>query len=356
MHARTHIRRFVALPLGAAVLASSIALLAAGQAPASAPEVIKIDAARPGPAIAPGMFGVFFEDINFAADGGLYPERVKNRSFEFTEPLTGWRKRDAPVLAAGELAVRSDRPVERHQPALRAPARFTSGTGSASRTRVPRNRASRRAPSTSCPRTSRVRERQPASRCRHACLIDARRALGAGALSGFPASGRATRPRSRRAARTRQGTTGVDRRRRGRGRPRHGLALPEGDLEGPAERAARGPGPAARRPEARLPPLPRRLHRRRATPGDALPVEEDDRRPSRTPAARSTAGTTSSRTGPRRTTTSRSAWASSSTSSSRRTSAPSRCRSSTAAWRASSTRASWCRSTSSTRTSRTRST
>ncbi len=41
------------------------------------------------------LFGIFFEDINFAADGGLYAEMVVNRSFEFTEiaandALYGW--------------------------------------------------------------------------------------------------------------------------------------------------------------------------------------------------------------------------------------------------------------------------
>src|SRR5947209_10572380 len=54
--------------------------------------IISVDAAHPGPAIAPTMFGIFFEDINFGADGGLYPELIKNRSFEFTDPLTAWAK------------------------------------------------------------------------------------------------------------------------------------------------------------------------------------------------------------------------------------------------------------------------
>ena len=54
--------------------------------------IISVDAAHPGAAISPSMFGIFFEDINFAADGGLYPELVKNRSFEFQEPLTGWHE------------------------------------------------------------------------------------------------------------------------------------------------------------------------------------------------------------------------------------------------------------------------
>ncbi|WP_031425207.1 alpha-L-arabinofuranosidase C-terminal domain-containing protein [Flavimarina sp. Hel_I_48] len=40
--------------------------------------------------IQPTMYGIFFEDINFAADGGLYAEMIKNRSFEFTLPMMGW--------------------------------------------------------------------------------------------------------------------------------------------------------------------------------------------------------------------------------------------------------------------------
>ena len=36
------------------------------------------------------MYGLFFEDINFAADGGLYAEMIKNRSFDFKHPFTGW--------------------------------------------------------------------------------------------------------------------------------------------------------------------------------------------------------------------------------------------------------------------------
>ena len=42
--------------------------------------------------VQPAMWGIFFEDINFAADGGLYAELVKNRSFEFFSPLMGWKE------------------------------------------------------------------------------------------------------------------------------------------------------------------------------------------------------------------------------------------------------------------------
>jgi len=40
--------------------------------------------------IEPTMYGIFFEDINMAADGGVYAELVKNRSFEFASNLAGW--------------------------------------------------------------------------------------------------------------------------------------------------------------------------------------------------------------------------------------------------------------------------
>jgi len=53
---------------------------------------ITVQVDKPGGDISPTMFGVFFEDINFGADGGLYPERVKNRSFEFPEPLMAWKQ------------------------------------------------------------------------------------------------------------------------------------------------------------------------------------------------------------------------------------------------------------------------
>ena len=53
------------------------------------PNTITVQVDRPGAAISPTMFGLFFEDINFGADGGLYPERVKNRSFEFPRPDDG---------------------------------------------------------------------------------------------------------------------------------------------------------------------------------------------------------------------------------------------------------------------------
>lgn len=53
------------------------------------------------------MYGLFFEDINYAADGGLYAELVKNRSFEFPQHLMGWK-------SFGKVTVKDDGPFERN--------------------------------------------------------------------------------------------------------------------------------------------------------------------------------------------------------------------------------------------------
>jgi len=70
------------------------------------PLIVKVD--QPKAPIQPTMWGIFFEDINLAADGGIYAEMVKNRSFEFLQPLMGWKilKKDTTegflVLNRGE--------------------------------------------------------------------------------------------------------------------------------------------------------------------------------------------------------------------------------------------------------------
>lgn len=84
-------------------LTASAFLLAATAvpAPAHAADVtdysITVDPTAQGAKIDKAMYGVFFEDINRAADGGLYAELVQNRSFEYSTddnrsytPLTAW--------------------------------------------------------------------------------------------------------------------------------------------------------------------------------------------------------------------------------------------------------------------------
>jgi alpha-L-arabinofuranosidase len=76
---------------------------------------IEVKADKPGPAINLAMWGIFFEDINFGADGGLYAELVKNRSFEFPDPLTGWSK-ISPSMAQGRLSIRDENPFKAANP------------------------------------------------------------------------------------------------------------------------------------------------------------------------------------------------------------------------------------------------
>ncbi|WP_426058157.1 alpha-L-arabinofuranosidase C-terminal domain-containing protein [Hymenobacter sp. B1770] len=93
---------------------SALALLGLLPGPAayaqSAPATITVQVNKPGDAVSKNMYGLFFEDINFAADGGLYPELVKNKSFETDDHLIGWK---AIRGAAGfeSYLVSSDRPI-----------------------------------------------------------------------------------------------------------------------------------------------------------------------------------------------------------------------------------------------------
>lgn len=57
---------------------------------AQAGKPIVVKASQIKATIEPTMWGVFFEDINMGADGGIYAELVKNRSFEFFKPMMGW--------------------------------------------------------------------------------------------------------------------------------------------------------------------------------------------------------------------------------------------------------------------------
>ena len=54
-------------------------------------KVFTVKVNMPKATVQPTMWGVFFEDINLGADGGIYAELIKNRSFEFTKPLMGWK-------------------------------------------------------------------------------------------------------------------------------------------------------------------------------------------------------------------------------------------------------------------------
>lgn len=89
--------RIVAL---AALTTASLTVFSAGTE-------LTIETKKPIASINPDMYGIFFEDINFGADGGLYAELIKNRSFEFPQSLMGWN-------TFGKVSLQTDGPFDRN--------------------------------------------------------------------------------------------------------------------------------------------------------------------------------------------------------------------------------------------------
>ena len=73
----------------------------------AAPNEMTVITNKPGAKVQSTMYGIFFEDINFAADGGLYAEMVKNRSFEFPQNFMGWR-------TFGNVELKNDGPFDKN--------------------------------------------------------------------------------------------------------------------------------------------------------------------------------------------------------------------------------------------------
>jgi alpha-L-arabinofuranosidase len=89
---------------------------------AAQPVALTVQAGGSGKPISRDLFGIFFEDLNYAADGGLYAELIENRSFEYdaTEQnswnsLTAW---DLVERGGGKggVAVKSSRPLHPNNP------------------------------------------------------------------------------------------------------------------------------------------------------------------------------------------------------------------------------------------------
>ncbi len=104
----------IALSVTLALVFAGFATLSASAA-SGEPTTITVRADQPGPRINPAMWGAFFEDINLGADGGLYAEMVKNRSFEFPDSMMGWFK-ISPSLAKGDVTILSEAPFRDTNP------------------------------------------------------------------------------------------------------------------------------------------------------------------------------------------------------------------------------------------------
>ena len=103
---------------------SALALTAGLSLQAQNVNQMVIQANKIGAEIQPTMYGHFFEDINYGADGGLYAELIKNRSFEFPQSFMGWN-------IFGNVTLQNDGPFERnpHYVRLGAPSHAHKRTG-----------------------------------------------------------------------------------------------------------------------------------------------------------------------------------------------------------------------------------
>src|ERR1035437_7633639 len=98
---------------GSMVMIAMILAIAASLA--AAPAKLTVAVNKPGHAISPMLYGIFFEDINCSADGGIYAEMVRNRNFEDSDKPDHWS-----VLAGGqatvEMSIDSAHPVSPKNP------------------------------------------------------------------------------------------------------------------------------------------------------------------------------------------------------------------------------------------------
>lgn len=82
----------------------------------------KLTSSRQSKVISPDLFGIFFEDINYSADGGLYAELVQNRSFEYSPtdkrewgPFSFWEY-VTPGFSFGSITIETNTPVHANNP------------------------------------------------------------------------------------------------------------------------------------------------------------------------------------------------------------------------------------------------
>lgn len=105
-------------------LLTGAVLLAAALTCKAQDNVLDVNTKKTGARVQNTMYGLFFEDINYAADGGLYGELVKNRSFEFPLSFMGWQ-------TFGDVKLKDDGPFERcpHYVVLSDPRHSERRTG-----------------------------------------------------------------------------------------------------------------------------------------------------------------------------------------------------------------------------------
>ncbi|TYP79842.1 LamG-like jellyroll fold domain-containing protein [Paenibacillus methanolicus] len=94
----------------------------------SAAYSLEIDGKNAAHAVSPTLYGIFYEDINYAADGGLYGDLIENRSFEFGTPLFAWTKKTLGG-GDGQLTTATEAPLNANNPRYARITVAEPGTG-----------------------------------------------------------------------------------------------------------------------------------------------------------------------------------------------------------------------------------
>ncbi len=90
-----------------------------------------VNCSHPVVPVPPTLWGLFFEDINRAADGGFYAEMIENRSFDFPKPLMAWTTWPSPRLRDGIFMVINQSAADCADPKyMHITTRETEGTDS----------------------------------------------------------------------------------------------------------------------------------------------------------------------------------------------------------------------------------
>jgi alpha-L-arabinofuranosidase len=108
-----HPRPLLLAALALALLGATAASAESAAGPLSAKLTVHVD--RPGAKISPMLYGIFFEEINHAGDGGLYAELIRNRSFEDSDKPEAWTL-VAAGGAKGEISIDTSRPLNAASP------------------------------------------------------------------------------------------------------------------------------------------------------------------------------------------------------------------------------------------------
>ena len=96
---------------GAKSLLVCAALALGGAAFAAGEAQIALRPGERGPDVPKTLYGIFFEDINYSADGGIYPELVANRGFDWDNgSIRGWEN-DFRGGSQARVSIEHGRPV-----------------------------------------------------------------------------------------------------------------------------------------------------------------------------------------------------------------------------------------------------